>query len=466
MPLSSVSDRGAKYARDKRESQRSEYPVDRILGDDPYYSTGHFGVLRPNNNTDGDFLNKIEKRANMPRKPTRPRLTKTRGRKAPRSRPTVRKSTKKRKLKRKAPLRKKRKFVNKLDLKGTKRHYDDFGTVTRNHVMYMGFESHGSKLRMWEVISEAVAKEFLALMKIYPRSYDEPFTSVTNFDRIDLNFKRVTVPGGVDEGAGSSVIFTNSSTLATLSADFYTAFLYYGDVTDATRSAMYLDSAVIYNSAAVDYNRIVVKDIGESVLSFSASQLIKFQNLTPNNDGGTALDVTGVNPISGLKYEFKNHRAKLVSEVQALNSIYDKFQENTATGFLPGFAIPAADDRLGQPPAARQLFTNCAGSSRIAMAPGAFKTDKTFFKMQHKLSTFVERIYYSGYDKGNWGAVNWYGLERSIRQVPDGTHTLEDSISISWNRELQLAASIKFKVKKTALKHYERPAGIVTAIAS
>lgn len=413
-----------------------------------------------------DFLSSIEKRANMPRKPTRLRLTKTRGRKAPRSRPTVRKSTKKRKMKRKAPLRKKRKFVNKVDLKGTKRHYDDFGTVTRNHALYMGFESHGSKLRMWEVISEAIAKEILGLMKVYPRSYDEVFSFITNYDTCRLEFKAVTVPGGVDINVGVNVGFNNFSTLATFAASIYTHLVYHADITDSARSAMYLDRIILSNSANSDSNRIVVKDVGESMLSFSATQLIKMQNLTPNNDGGTALDVTGVNPISGLKYEFKNHRAKLHSEIHLLDNLYEKFQENTATGFLPGFALPAADDRLGQPPPARQIFTNCAGSSRIAMAPGAFKSDRTTFKMAHKLSTFVERIYYSGFDKGNWGAVNWYGFERSIRQVPDGTHALEDTLSISWNRELHMSASIKFKVKKTMLKHYERPSGIVTAIAS
>jgi len=408
-------------------------------------------------------------RANMTtRRPKRRGKGPSRRNFGPVVRKTVRRSTKKRKtVKRKATIRKtikrkKRKFVHKVDLKGTKRHFDDFGTVTRNHALYMGFESHGSKVRMWGVIAEAIAKELFAKMQCYPRSYDETFPNLTNYDTLLISFKRVTVPGGVDDVIDVSVSFNHQSTLETLAASLYTHIVYHADITNTTKSAMYMDKILIYNSANPDNNRITIKDIGESVLSFSASQLIKFQNLTPNNDGGTALDVTGVNPISGLKYEFKNHRAKLVSEIQALNTLYDKFQENTATGFLPGFALPAPDDRLGQPPPAREIFTNCAASSKISMAPGGFKVDRTTFKMKHKLSTFVERIYYSGYDKGNWGATNWYGFERSIRQVPDSTHTKEDSISLSWNRELHMAASIKFKVKKSMLKHYERPAGIVT----
>lgn len=442
---------------------------DQTLGTFSSVGSGRSGRLKLGYNPD-TTISSIEKRANMStRKPTRRGKGPSRRNFGPVVRKSVKRtSTKKRKMKRvaKAPRGKKRKFVHKVDLKGTKRHFDDFGTVTRNHALYMGFESHGSKTRMWGVISEAIAKELLAKIKVFPRAYDEPFYAMSNYDSVSLTFKRVTVPGGVDDLAVATVTFSDSSTLETFSAAIYDKIVYHADVTDATKSAMYLDMAILYNSANVDYNRIIIKDIGESVLSFSATQLIKFQNLTPNNDGGTALDVTGVNPISGLKYEFKNHRAKLVSEIQKLNSIYDKFQENTATGFLPGFALPAADDRLGQPPPARQIFTNCAGSSAISMRPGAFKSDTTSFTMKHKLSTFVERIYYSGYDKGTWGAVNWYGLERTIRQVPDSSHTLEDTISISWNRELHLGASIKFKVKKTMLKHYERPAGIVTAVAS
>lgn len=397
---------------------------------------------------------------------------------------TRRTSSKKRKAPkaRKGSFKKARKLA-KPDVKSAKRHYDDFGTLTRQHVLYMGFEAHGSKERMWSIIAEAITKELLMKMKIYPRSYDDPFTELTMYDRILLRFRAVNVPTGVDKLQEVTLTINPTLTLKTLSALVQDQLVFHGDVgyhyepnpttlagggwvqnaSTLTHSAMYLDGVTIYNNDSADYHRIVIKDIGESKLSLSASQLIKMHNLTPNNNNGVELDVMGTNPLSGMKYEFKNHRAKVISEIQKLSTEYDMFQGNSKTGYHPGFQVSSGSDRVGSPPKARNLFLNCSGSTGITMGAGAFKSERTSFKMENKLSTFIERIYYSGFDKGNWGGVTWFGFERAIRQVPDASHTGEDSIKISWNRELHMAASIKFKVQKTSLKHYERPEGVVVA---
>jgi hypothetical protein len=213
-------------------------------------------------------------------------------------------------------------------------------------------------------------------------------------------------------------------------------------------------------------NTVIIKDIGESMVIFQASQLIKLQNLTPNDAGNSDLDVVGTNPISGMKYEFKNHRAKLVSEIQALTTLaadgssvaaglYDVLQSNsTTTGVIPGMKILHPDDRFVHPPKARQVFTNCSGATGVSMAPGAFKSERTSFIMKQKMSTFIERIYYGGYDKGNWGGVTWFGFEKTHRTV--GSTALElNPVKIGFNRELMMSASVSLKTQKGMLKHYD-----------
>lgn len=372
-----------------------------------------------------------------------------------------RQPVKRRSAKRKAPKARRGSFKKakkplRLDTKSVKRHYDDYGTLTRNHSLYMGFEAHGSKDRMWDILGEAVVKAVLAKMKIYPRAYDEPI-GITPYDKIELTFKRVLVPTGADELTNATALtISAASTLKSISTDMANTMSFFADATNnATYEAYYLDFIRVQNQAAgAAQQNLIIKDIGECMVSFKSSQLIKLQNLTPNDAGTSDLDVVGTNPVSGMKYEFKNHRAKLVSEVQVLSASYDKLQENTATGFLPGFQLANADDRLVHPPKARQLFTNCSGSTPIVMGPGAFKSERTSFVMKHKLSTFIERIYYGGFDKGSWGGVTWFGLERTHRTV--GSTALElNPVKIGFNRELMMSASIVLKTQKSLLKHYD-----------
>tara|TARA_B110000240_G_C13466731_1_gene439085 strand:- start:259 stop:1584 length:1326 start_codon:yes stop_codon:yes gene_type:complete len=373
--------------------------------------------------------------------------------------PVIRRSTKKRKRSNALGGKsfKKATRPKKLDLKFTRRHYDDYGTLNRNHSLYMGFEGHGSKNRMWDILGEAMAKTILAKLKVYPRSYAEAI-GMTQYNTMRFSWKRVAVPGGQDDVLlAPDYAFAPSDTLSHIGQTIALDMQYWADITpDPTSTARYLDQVELFNANEPTVNRIYIKDVGESMVNYQVTQHIKLQNLTKNNAGGDERDVTGTNPVHGMKYEFKNHRAKLISSIQALDPNYDNLTTmNPEQGFLQGFSSSGLNDKLNQPPKARELFTNCAASTPISMGAGAFKSERTSFSMKHKLSTFVERIYYSGFDKGNWGAVTWFAFERVHRQVATAAHAQEDTIKIGFNRELEMGASITIKTQKSFLKHYE-----------
>lgn len=354
-------------------------------------------------------------------------------------------------------FRKARKVTSKVS-SFAKRHFDDYGTITRDHACYLGFETHGSVDRVWNILGEAVTKAILAKIKIFPRSYDEAlsFTGYS-YDRLSLWYKRVNYPSAADENVEQIISFGPTTTFEGLSALVSASMKGQADAdptvapnTDTV--ARFLDHCLIFNSANSDYQRIYIRDIGESVIKLGAVQKIRLQNVTPNDGGGKELDVTGTNPLNGRKYVFNNHRAKIISTVQETHPQYDFFGLITDRGVNPGYQPATEDDPLNHPPAANQVFTNCKESVKIGMKAGGMKHENTSFTMTHKLRTFVERIYYAGFDKGSWGGCTWFAFERNYRQ---GSGATEDQIIIGFNRELSMSAHCQFKTQKSMLKHYD-----------
>jgi hypothetical protein len=353
---------------------------------------------------------------------------------------------------------KKAKKIRTTPSKFAKRHYDDYGSLERDNCAYIGFQRHGCKDRMWSVIGEAIVKALLAKIKVYPRAYDEPIT-YCSFNRLRIFFKRVAVPGGAEEEINVDHTFTEGVTtfegLATAVAATIEAKAERESSGD-NDFAYYPYQALWYHVTddGVFSEKVHVKDLGESVVEFYATQVITVKNLTPNDGGTSDLDVVGVNPIHGKKYEFNNFRPKLIDSIEQQNAFLGAFYEvNDTNGINTAVEQIAADNIIAHPPVPRQLFTNCARATPIFMGAGGVKTERTTFKMKHKLSTLVERIYYNQYDKGSFGGCTFFAFERKTRSVSG-----ESRVKISFDRALHMSAHCKLAVKKTMLKHYDNTA--------
>lgn len=241
---------------------------------------------------------------------------------------------------------KKAKKIRTTPSKFAKRHYDDYGSVERDHCAYIGFQRHGCKDRMWSIIGEAVTKALLAKIQVYPRSYDEQFANVTNFDSIQMAYKRVAVPGGTEEESYDNIAFSTNTTFEALSELVTTSIKSRAERTDDADNvyAYYPIMATFYHTQAD--NRVVVRDLGESVVQLYATQVITVKNLTPNDGGTSDLDVVGVNPIHGKKYEFNNFRPKLIDSIEEQNADLGAFYEVDDTN---GINFCQLRDAVGQP---------------------------------------------------------------------------------------------------------------------
>jgi len=359
------------------------------------------------------------------------------------------------------PVKTKGKFVA--------RNYDDYGTMEKDHAWYMGFQHHGSRERLYDIIGEAVTKAMLAKIKVYPRSYDEVVTS-PDYNNALLYFTRVTA-AGVDEDVYSSVDL-NGNTFKAI-ADNVAGKIHlhaHGSVTTAPTTdtvARYLHKIKLRNSTDETKASMEIKDIGESLVIVKVKQRIRFQNITKNIDGTQALDQAGLNPLRGRKYVFANYRPNLIKEVQAVDTSIDGFMASdpaiTGGDGCTGIAVVPAvgtsfpkDHRLNHPPIAKQLFTNCKASAAITMPAGCAKVESTSFSITHKMKTLIERIYYAGFDKGAFGGCTWFGLEKAHRQAQPSGAANDDRIAIGFNREVHMYAQCRFKTQKSMLKHYDQ----------
>ena len=357
------------------------------------------------------------------------------------------------------------------------RNYDDYGTMERDHSLWLGFQHHGSRDRLYDIIGEAVTKATLAKLKIYPRSYDESIPS-GEYDTMRLYFRRVTNVGA-DENVSVNITI-NNRTFKDIATDVGNQIMNQANadvaVAPTTDSvARYLYQILLFNVASSSSAFLEIKDVGDSLISVKVKQKIRFQNITKNVDGNLDLDQAGLNPLRGRKYVFANFRPRLIDQIQATHPQYDDFMVSdpllvgpvdSAPGIMPMPATGslAKDDPICHPPPARQLFTNCKAATAITMAAGAMKHEVTSFTMTHKLKTLIERIYYAGFDKGAFGGCTWIGLEKAYRQAQPSGVTNDDRISIGFNREVHMYAKCKFVTQKSMLKHYDASdVGLVAA---
>lgn len=350
---------------------------------------------------------------------------------------------------------KKAKKIRTAPSRFAKRHYDDYGSLERDHCAYIGFQRHGCKDRMWSVIGEALTKALLAKIKVYPRSYDEILDIPRQTNNLELVFKRVSVPGGTEDVVSEN-IGVAGDTFEELSAQVATSLKTNAERTSDTDLvyAYYPYEARWKNTAGSIHEDTIIKDLGESVIELYATQNITVKNLTPNDGGTSELDVVGVNPIHGKKYEFNNFRPKLIDTIRDENPFLSSFSDvDDVTGVNTEVALVGADNIIAHPPVPRQLFTNCSRSTPVYMGAGGVKSERTSFRMKHKISTFIERIYYNQYDKGSFGGCTFFAFERKTRSV-----TGTSRVKISFDRALHMSAHCKLAVKKTMLKHYENTA--------
>lgn len=339
----------------------------------------------------------------------------------------------------------------------TKRHYEDHGTVDRDHTLWLKFNTHGTIRRIYDIAGEALARAVLAKMGVKISHYDQQiFEGATEPLSLQITYRNINQNGADSELTHTVLI--GSKTFKTFSTDVSDSVEDFADAVFGTRGGGYYPAefrVLSDNTAGAGtlYGfQVQDKCLDQAILSINCRSAIKLQNITSNADGNSKLDVTGTNPIKGKRYHFNDGVAKLVGQLHDQDAEYHEFERQGGNS-VTSLGQLASEDLLAHPPTAKTVWTNCRGVAPVYMAAGAGSAFAESFQFKGTFRRFVETVYLSGTIKRPFGKCVWYCFERAYKQ--NGTTADADHIAVGFNRGLTMYAHCKLKRVVPMLKHYD-----------
>lgn len=384
--------------------------------------------------------------------------------------PTVYRSTKPRLFVADRAKRFRKGLVPRKYTKAVRRNFDDYGTVTKTHGLWMGFQHHGSTERMYDMLGEALLKAILACAKLHPTSYDEPVVPDTTGGgdhilwNINIEYKRINGITGDEEyrntdyavfdGLGAPRTFKDLS--AEIGLGIQNNQQGSTAATPATDTVGYFPYRFTLSRKG-DSNAVIPfvhqRGLDDAKITLVALQKIRLQNVTPNDDATAALDQNGTNPLNGKYYQFVGAPRVRSEVLQTYDSTYavGELQQHYRTNASGVMVMPdqVADSPISHPPPARQLFDNCRKTAMVSIGAGGQKFLNTTFKFTGTFEQFAKKHGYSGFDRVTIGGCTWFGFEQAFRQG-------NDTIKIGFNRELHMTSFVQLKPPKVMLSHYDQ----------
>ncbi|WP_445778963.1 hypothetical protein [Shewanella sp.] len=337
-----------------------------------------------------------------------------------------------------------------------KQQFDDHGTVSRDHVLWLGVHHHGTRTRLYDIASEAILRAVLAKGKVYPQTYDQSLNDhIDGTANLYVTYRTHNIDtGGLYDDTQTAITDINNYTFHEATALLSTNMqkMSVGE-SGGVSSGYYPISIRVGFSGGSYFSRI--DNLDEAMLYINAFSTIKIQNLTQNGDGGNETDVVNTNPINGKRYDFKRPVASLRNELAATK--YNAFEDHTTTAGIVALDALTLDDPLAHPPMAKNTFQSCAGVANVYLKSGQFKSDSRKVTIKMSVRNFISKISPRINDYwgviGGLGTVSWYCFERTNKQ--NGSGDSVDEVKIGFNRELTMTGLCRVKPAKTMLRHYK-----------
>jgi hypothetical protein len=404
----------------------------------------------------------------------------------PKRQPVKRTSSKRKRL---AP-RGKFKKPKKLRKIGTKYHnhrYEQEGTCNAGtHYMYVNVNSCFKRTAIWDAMADALLRPILSKEFKFrplqdtdkvgdiPRNSD-PTLIVFDFKRVNgvsgaetkilglssnanlvrcrLDVDNVTydvmrtrmsfiLQDFADAGPSSGLLGSNLATTVAPSTDSVAYFpcAYHVAVDNGTA-----DAATVTASVSRSFEHV-----GDTVVDLKFAQKIMFVNRTPAEGGGTTgqdLDRLGINPLKGMLYQFNHSSPRLNEHVDVSDAFRLSIQANTADGIDKITSGLGADDHLSHPLSAKYWLKNCVKETSIMLQPGQTKALSTAHSIKGKLSTIIERFYFSGFDKGTFGACSMFMF--------DMVHKSDQYPALTYKRSCLVQSAGQLKSPKLFIPDFE-----------
>lgn len=347
--------------------------------------------------------------------------------------PVKRRSTKRKRLAPRGKFKKPKK-LRKIATRYHNHRYEVEGTCNAGAAyMYVGVNDCYKRRAIYDAMADALLRPILAKeCKFYPLQDTDKIGNMSNHDLgntkrvIVFSFKRVSGIAGVQQlvsGFASDGALalcrvdlddTTYDTMRTRMADILVDFAegnpglapdddrvglfpyQYHTVSDTTTVASASSASVITS----------FEHLGDTMIDLVFKQTTSFVNRTLAEGGGANgqdLDRLGINPLKGKLYQFNHASPRILDHVDMSDSLRNSIQSDPGTGMDKYTSTDAADSHLAHPLSAKFWLKNCSKESSIMLQPGQTKSHSTVHKIKGRISTLIERLYFAGYDKGNFG---------------------------------------------------------------
>lgn len=308
------------------------------------------------------------------------------------------------------------------------------GSGERDDVFYMGFQHHGGRDEVLEVVVDSILRKYLLKFGI---SVDNPDTCIPVDATTPSMSKARIVYRSTDFDSGA---IGNYVLGQTIDFDIVQYQNVVGLVALEIKTQARLGNFPVLAEFQNNVGSPIYKDrrLNDAIIQVTCSGMIKLRNITPNDsaavDGTTAGDrfALDTNPLQGKMYTFsgdipivKNVLRDPESDSNAgtIAQIKDGFAkwmdafrskgicgQNIDSTFDPQLK---ADQILSTPPVGSKVFDNCRKTTNIVLAPGGSAVHKTAFSYKGTLDKFIRNCVGNGVtDYTKLGGCTWFGLEQ------------------------------------------------------
>jgi len=192
------------------------------------------------------------------------------------------------------------------------------------------------------------------------------------------------------------------------------------------------------------------KHVGETMIDIKFSQKTMFSNRTLAEGGGPPGEFTdrlGTNPLKGKTYQFNHLAPRGLDHADMSLALRNSIQSDPVSGMAKYMSTDALDLHLAHPLAAKFWLKNCVKETNFVIKPGGLMTHHTTKQIKGKLSTLIERFYFSGYDKGTFGQSSLFMF--------DMVHKTDQKPTTTYKRSCVAQSAGKLKSPKLYIPDFE-----------
>lgn len=329
--------------------------------------------------------------------------------------------------------------------------YEEYATITRSNVAYVGMTSVGGMARMLKPVVAQLVRKLLKLDKIHITNHQEQpeyptdvaYSRISWFGQYRANTGTVTSAlFGAHVSLGSLSFDRIVTDLTTVLVDEHKNFDQFWDITEL-RLTTATNTEVIYRLNRLDHLLVAVK----------CFQTMDIQNQMRDDNGETDKHSVLANPLKGKLYRFSDQLPRKRSGIaQALpfeareakyeQGIIDTGIDTNSIYQIPNSAAsPPVFNALFSPPTGKQIWNNCTGQVDVSVSPGQHKKFTTSFVFKGYLKTLLHKmsagVNVTNYSKETLGSCTLLGLEPVMR-------TASEIVTLGVQKEQSVSATIRF----------------------